>query len=144
MKKVIVTLLLAVTMIFGLCGMVSAADQGILIGYVNEQTVLRNYPDFASANSAIELEQQKAQQEFDSKAASLDDKGRQELNAKLVERINKRAQDLMVPLRKKVRTAIETVAKRNGISTVVDSAAMLYGGKDLTREVIEEVTKGSK
>ena len=45
----------------------------------------------------------------------------------------------MGPIQKKVQKAIATVAKRAGISSVVDSSAMLYGGKDLTSDVIAEV-----
>ena len=47
----------------------------------------------------------------------------------------------IVYIQKKVQKAIATVAKRAGISSVVDSSAMLYGGKDLTSDVIAEVAK---
>jgi outer membrane protein len=55
--------------------------------------------------------------------------------------VAKREQDLMGPIQKKVQKAIATVAKRAGINSVVDSSAMLYGGKDLTGDVIAEVLK---
>ena len=86
-------------------------------------------------------ERQKAQQEFESKAASLDDSGKQALGEKLSQQVAKREQDLMGPIQKKVQKAIATVAKRAGINSVVDSSAMLYGGKDLTGDVIAEVLK---
>jgi outer membrane protein len=91
--------------------------------------------------SAVDLERQKAQQEFESKAASLDDSGKQALGEKLSQQVAKREQDLMGPIQKKVQKAIATVAKRAGINSVVDSSAMLYGGKDLTGDVIAEVLK---
>ena len=57
------------------------------------------------------------------------------------QQVAKREQDLMGPIQKKVQKAIATVAKRAGINSVVDSSAMLYGGKDLTGDVIAEVLK---
>ncbi len=140
MKKHIFVLLLTIVMTFGICAAVSAADD-TLIGYVNVQQVFRSYPDFASANSAVDLERQKAQQEFESKYQSLDEKGRQELGEKLSERIAKRERELIEPIQKKIRKAIEIVAKRNGITNVVDGSVMLFGGKDLTQEVIAEAAK---
>ncbi|MCD8199187.1 MAG: OmpH family outer membrane protein [Phascolarctobacterium sp.] len=140
MRKHIFMLVLTIIMTFGICAAVSAADD-TLIGYVNVQQVFRSYPDFASANSAVDLERQKAQQEFESKYQSLDEKGRQELGEKLSERIAKRERELIEPIQKKIRKAIEIVAKRNGITNVVDGSVMLFGGKDLTQEVIAEAAK---
>lgn len=51
--------------------------------------------------SAVDLERQKAQQEFESKAASLDDSGKQALGEKLSQQVAKREQDLMGPIQKK-------------------------------------------
>ena len=137
MKKQIMTFILTVVMALGICGAVSAAEAGNVVGYVNVQQVFQSYPDIKTTMSAVDLERQKAQQEFESKAASLDDSGKQ----KLSQQVAKREQDLMGPIQKKVQKAIATVAKRAGINSVVDSSAMLYGGKDLTGDVIAEVLK---
>ena len=139
MKKEIMTFILTIVMALGICGAVSAAEAGNVVGYVNVQQVFQSYPDIKTTMSAVDLERQKAQQEFESKSASLDNSGKQALGEKLSQQIAKREQDLMGPIQKKVQKA--TVAKRAGISSVVDSSAMLYGGKDLTSDVIAEVAK---
>lgn len=141
MKKEIMTFILTIVMALGICGAVSAAEAGNVVGYVNVQQVFQSYPDIKTTTSAVDLERQKAQQEFESKSASLDNSGKQALGEKLSQQIAKREQDLMGPIQKKVQKAIATVAKRAGISSVVDSSAMLYGGKDLTSDVIAEVAK---
>ena len=138
MKKEIMTFILTIVMALGICGAVSAAEAGNVVGYVNVQQVFQSYPDIETTMSAVDLERQKAQQEFESKSASLDNSGKQALGEKLSQQIAKREQDLMGPIQQK---AIATVAKRAGISSVVDSSAMLYGGKDLTSDVIAEVAK---
>ena len=40
------------------------------------------------------------------------------------------------PINKKIRKTILSVAKSNGIDSVVNAGAMIAGGKDLTKEVI--------
>lgn len=143
MKKQILSLLVAVLVCVGFAGVLSpktvlAADT---IGFVNVQRVFASYPDISSARAAIGLEQKKAQEEFQSKAAGLDDEGKRALDKTLTERINQREDELMGPIQKKILAAINKVAKAQGISTVFDSAAIVVGGKDLTKDVIDVVSK---
>ena len=143
MKKQILSLLVAVLVCVGFAGVLSpktvlAADT---IGFVNVQRVFASYPDISSARAAIGLEQKKAQEEFQSKAAGLDDEGKRALDKTLTERINQREDELMGPIQKKILAAINKVAKAQGISTVFDSAAIVTGGKDITKDVIDVVSK---
>ena len=90
----------------------------------------------------MQLEQQNAQKEFESKAASLDDKGKRDLQISLNERIAKREDALFSPIRKKIRAAIQSIAKSEGLTVILDSAAVITGGKDITDEVIKAVASG--
>ena len=143
MKKQILSLLVAVLVCVGFAGVLSpktvlAADT---IGFVNVQRVFASYPDISSARAAIGLEQKKAQEEFQSKAAGLDDEGKRALDKTLTERIAQREDELMGPIQKKILAAINKVAKAQGISTVFDSAAIVVGGKDITKDVIDVISK---
>ncbi len=141
-KKRLLTFLFALVLAIGCSTTAFAAENNSgVIGYVDTQRVMQAYPDIQMTMSAIDLERQKAQQEFDSKAASLDDQGKQKLGDQLVQQVNKREADLMNPIQDKVRKAIIKVAKDQGINSVVDASAMLAGGKDLTDDVIAEITK---
>ncbi len=141
MRKTIATLLTAVLLSFGLCASALAAEASGLVGYVYVQQVLQSHPDYKTAVSAVGLERQRAEKEFADKAAALDENARNALAERLTQQVNKREQELMEPILKKVRSAIAAVAKQNSIASVVDGGAMLYGGKDLTRDVIAEVLK---
>ena len=143
MKKQILSLLVAVLVCVGFAGVLSpktvlAADT---IGFVNVQRVFASYPDISSARAAIGLEQKKAQAEYQSKAEGLDDNGKRALDKELSDRITKREDELMGPIQKKILAAINKVAKAQGISTVFDSAAIVTGGKDITKDVIDVVSK---
>lgn len=146
MKKQLLSFVMAVMMVMGVAGVLApktalAADT---IGFVNVNRVFSSHPDFQSARAALGLEQQKAQQEFQSKAASLDDKGKRELDKTLTERIAKREEELMSPIQKKIIAAIKSVAAKQGVTTVLSSEAVISGGKDLTNDVIEAIGGGKK
>lgn len=143
MRKNILTLLMAFMMALGCAAVASAAPaSGNAIGYVNTQKVFQSYPDMQMTMSALDMEQQKLEAQFQKESAGLDDNGKQELYNKLVQQMAQREQELMDPIRKNIRKAIEKAAAAKGINSVVDADAMLAGGVDLTDDVIAEVSKG--
>ena len=143
MKKYLVTLLMTLVLALGCMGSAFAAE-GNLVGYVNVERVFRTHPDMQATMSVLKLERQKAQQEFEAKAPSLDDKGKQELGQKLSEQVDKKEASLLNPIRAAIRKSIAEVAKSHGIVNVVDASAMVYGGMDLTNEVIAHIAGGKK
>ena len=132
MKKSLLTLIMALVM--ALACATSA--------YVNVERVFRSYPDIQTTMSVINLERQKAENEFNEKAPKLDDKGRRELGEKLSAQVDKKEASLLNPIREKIRKTIGQVAKSHGIANVVDASAVVFGGKDLTEEVIAAVAQG--
>ena len=141
-KKMFVSLFFVLT-VFGVCGMVApgeamAAEQ---IAYVNVQKVFNNYPDVKSAISAIDLERQNAQKQFNEQSAALDDTGKADLNKKLSSQVANKEKEMLGPIQQKISEAIVKVAKAQNINTVLDSGTIVFGGKDLTEAVIAEVAK---
>lgn len=136
MKKTLLTLIM--TLVLAL-GCVTSAFATETLGYVNVERVFRSYPDIKTTMSVIDLERQKAESEFNQKAPNLDDKGKRELSEKLLAQVDKKEESLMKPIREKIYKAISQVAKANGIENVVNASAMVFGGKDLTEEVIANI-----
>lgn len=139
MKKSLLTLIMALVMALA-CATSAFADEEL--GYVNVERVFRSYPDIQTTMSVINLERQKAENEFNEKAPKLDDKGRRELGEKLSAQVDKKEASLLNPIREKIRKTIGQVAKAHGIANVVDASAVVFGGKDLTEEVIAAVAQG--
>ncbi len=137
MKKSIVTLVLALVMSMAFTVSAFAED----LGYVNVERVFRSYPDIQTTMSVIDLERQKAETEFNQKAPTLDDKGKRELAEKLSAQVDKKEASLLNPIREKIRKTIGQVAKSHGINNVVSASSMIFGGKDLTEEVIAAVAQ---
>lgn len=139
MKKSLLTLIMALVMALACATSTFAAEE---LGYVNVERVFRSYPDIQTTMSVINLERQKAENEFNEKAPKLDDKGRRELGEKLSAQVDKKEASLLNPIREKIRKTIGQVAKAHGIANVVDASAVVFGGKDLTEEVIAAVAQG--
>lgn len=137
MKKSLITLFMAVVMSMAFAVSAFAED----LGYVNVERVFRSYPDIQATMSVINLERQKAETEFNQKAPNLDDKGKRELGEKLSAQVDKKESSLLNPIREKIRKTIGQVAKSHGITNVVDASAMVFGGKDLTEEVIAAIAQ---
>ena len=143
MKKYFLTLVMTLVLALGCMGSAFAAESN-LVGFVDTQRVLRNHPEMQTTMSVLKLEAQKAQQEFEAKAASLDEKGKAELRQKLTEQVDKKEASRLNPIYTSVRKAIEEVAKAHGITSVVNANAMVYGGLDLTNEVMAKITGAKK
>ena len=139
MKKSLLTLIMALVMALACATSAFAAEE---LGYVNVERVFRSYPDIQTTMSVINLERQKAENEFNEKAPKLDDKGRRELGEKLSAQVDKKEASLLNHIREKIRKTIGQVAKAHGIANVVDASAVVFGGKDLTEEVIAAVAQG--
>ena len=133
MKKKLMTLLCSLLMALGFSASAFAAE----LGFVDWNAVVANYPGIK--NVAVEIANEKArlQAQFDEQAKALaTDKEKIELANKLNAQMAKFEQGKYEPINKKIRKTILTVAKKNGIDSVVNAGAMIAGGKDLTKEVI--------
>ena len=138
MKKIMLLVVMLLTL---MCSVPALAAESNLVGYVNVQQVFQAYPDIKTSMSVVDLEKSKAQKEFSAKAPSLDEKGKAELSNKLTEQVAKREQEIMEPIQQKIQAAISKAAKAKGITSVVNGNVMLFGGKDLTQDVIALISK---
>ena len=140
MKKILMMAVLTVASLFaftGTPGVVSAAEA--TVGYIDMDAVFEACPGTNEAATELRQLQTQLQQEFEEKSPELEDsekaKLEQELNAKLA----KRQQELMDPIQRRILRAIKAVAQEKGIPQIVKADVILYGGKDLTKDVIVAV-----
>lgn len=120
-------------------GVASAAGNG----YVDYNAVISATPAFSQAQKELVTTQQTLQQQFNTQSKGMNDKQKKELAQKLDKQLQAKQLEIqkneIVPAVNKIRAAIEAAAKKNGIDFVVQESAWLYGGKDLTQEVINQM-----
>ena len=138
LKKLLVSGVFAAG-IFMAPGMAMAAGNG----YVDYNAVIAATPAFSQAQKELVTAQQTLQQQFNNQSKEMNDKQKKELALKLDKQLQAKQQEIqkneIVPAVNKIRAAIEAAARKNGIDFVVQESAWLYGGKDLTQEVINQM-----
>ncbi len=136
----IFSIVFAAVLAIAVCGFYSPAQASAAgLGAINIGEVIANYPDIQTTNAAIDLERQKAQDEFNQKAASLDDNAKKDLFEKINQKLTDRQNELTKPIRDSIQKAVEAVAKEKGLDAVIDSSAVVYGADDITQDVIAKV-----
>ena len=143
----IVALAIAEAFLFGVAGLavsqttqVASAAPASNVGKVNYQMLVQQHPDLAKVQTTMQTESEAAKKEFDAKAASLGEKEKQEYFMQLQQRLQLKNQELMVPIFNKVDGIIEEVSDAKGLVVVVDAAAVIYGGADITDECVKKIT----
>ena len=143
----IVALAIAAAFLFGVAGLavsqttqVASAAPASNVGKVNYQMLVQQHPDLAKVQTTMQTESEAAKKEFDAKAASLGEKEKQEYFMQLQQRLQLKNQELMVPIFNKVDGIIKEVSDAKGLVVVVDSAAVIYGGNDITDECVKKIS----
>jgi len=110
------------------------------IGYVDEAAIGR-LPAFESAQKQFNDYRQSLESSFEAQMkAAKSPADQQRVQQDFQQRIAQRQQELFGPLFARAQTAIASVAANRSLSVVVDKRIMLYGGLDITKDVVDLVS----
>jgi outer membrane protein len=116
-----------------------AFGQSMTIGYVDMTRALDAHPGKASAESALRDYAQAQVADAQQKMKNMSATQKQDLQRQVDQDIFKKRAELLGGLDKDIRAAVEKVAKQQGISVVLSRDVVLYGGVDLTDQVIKAI-----
>ena len=117
-------------------GNVAQAAPTSSIGVVDQANIIKD-----TSSLGVEYQQQMAaaaqqlQSEFDAKAANMSDAEKQQYFQEMQKQFNAKQAEIHKNIQGKTDNAVKEVADKKGLSLVVDKAAVLYGGVDITGEV---------
>ncbi len=111
----------------------------LVVGYVDMQRALDAHPKKASSEEALNQFARAKAAELRRLAQNKSAAEQAELARRTQEEVLKRQAELLAALDKDIRAAVERVAKRAGVSVVLDRRVVLYGGVDLTDRVVQEL-----
>lgn len=126
----------------GFGGTASAAAKESAIGVVNYQSLVAQSPELANVRTAMQNEIAIAQKDFDEKSKTMNDAEKQRYYKQLQERIGNKEKELMDPVLKNIELNIQKIADKKGLSVVVHKDTVVFGGVDITDEVIRALQKG--
>jgi len=122
-------------------GNVASAASSSNVGVVEYDQIMFQHPDMKTLDEQLKTSIAEIKAEFDEKSAGMNDQEKQDYYMQCQERILQRREELLAPVVASVDTAIKTVADKKGLSVVLAKAAVVYGGQDITKEVIAQLSK---
>lgn len=122
-------------------GNVASAASSSSVGVINVEQVMASHPDRESANNQMKTLQEEIEKEFNEKSAGMSDQEKAEYAQQCQERVGTKYAELTEALFAKIEAAVKKVADKKGLSVVVNKMAVIYGGQDITQEVIAELGK---
>jgi Outer membrane protein len=131
--------IVAFLMIFAVGGAAEAA--GDVIGVVEHQTIMAAHPDMESVFTRIQADQADAQKDYDTNTTTMTPEQKEEYIVKLQQELVRKEIEYMNPIGTSIDAAIAKVAEKRGITMVFPKAQILYGGIDITDEVVKELQK---
>jgi len=114
------------------------------IGYVDVQVIMAKHPDAQAAQETMKAEAEKAENEYNAKAATMNDQEKQTYLAQVQQQLRAKQRALITPIHDQVMTAIKEVADAKELGVVVDKNLTAQGGQDITDEVVKKITAGQQ
>lgn len=119
----------------------AAGNASSTVGYVNYQLLVSQHPDTAKAQDTMNAAIAQANSDFDAKSANMSDQDKQALYQQLQQGLQQKQAELLAPINDKIMAAIKSVADAKGLTTIVDKSSIIYGGQDITDDVIKAITQ---
>lgn len=121
-------------------GVASAASSSN-VGVVDQGEIFTKSPDYTEAASEFQQFVSDTQKEFNDKSANMSDQEKSSYGQQMQQRIQQKEQDLMEPIQKKIEENVKSVAEAKGLTVVLDKRTVVYGGQDITQDVIKKMAK---
>ena len=121
-------------------GIASAAASSN-VGVIDYNAVMSQHPKMEEARKTFQEEQAAAQKDFEEKSAGMSDEEKSNYGRQTFTRLQQRESELIEPIRQSVEEQIKTVANAKGLNVVIEKSAVLYGGTDITQDVLKKLNK---
>ncbi len=111
------------------------------IGTVNYNELMQNVPGIFDAQNTMRQAVDDSKKDFDEKSKDLKEEEKAKMLQEHQKQLQDKEQELLEPLKKKVNDAITSVGKSKGLAVVVDKSTVVYGGLDVTNDVVNALKK---
>ena len=122
-------------------GNIASAASSSNVGVVDSRQIMASHPDVQGLQGQMETAVNDVRKEFEEKSAGMNDQEKADYYRQCQERLAQKQQELLDPIRNAVDAAIKKVADKKGLAVVIDKMAVIYGGQDITADVISELGK---
>jgi len=114
------------------------------IAYVDIQRIFELHPDKAEAEKELNKAAQMMQSELEKKVSDLNQEEQQELLNEYQSELSEKEQKLIQDVLTEIENAIQKVAEQKKVKLVLDKRNVIYGGYDMTEDVINYIEEQRK
>ena len=120
-------------------GVASAA--GGNVGVIDYRQVMSQHPDLNNVEQQMQTAIADVKREFEEKSAGMNDQEKADYYQQSQLRLQQKQQELVAPIEQSIQDAIKKVADNKGLQIVVEKTAVIYGGQDISQDVISRLGK---
>jgi len=113
------------------------------VGYINQE-VVAELKLYKQVNEKLQARYQEMGKQFQAQAPKLSPDGRERLQAAMAKSFKEMQAELLMPVNERVNGAISEVAKEKGLSLVLNSSHIMWGGRNLTDDVVKKLVDQPK
>ena len=120
-------------------GVASAA--GSNVGVIDYRQVMSQHPELNTVEQQMQNAIADVKKEFEEKSAGMNDQEKADYYQQSQLRLQQKQQELVNPIEQSIEAAIKKVAETKGLSVVIEKSTVIYGGQDITQDVINRLGK---
>ena len=120
---------------------VASAASSVNVGVIEYNQIIRQHPDFQSVQEQAKAAFEEINKDFEEKSAGMTDQEKADYGRQCQQRFAQREKELMDTLVNSIDETIKKVAQSKGLTVVLDKVAVVYGGTDITQDVISKLGK---
>lgn len=118
-------------------GMAGASSSNV--GVVDYSQLISQHPGMQAARDKYEEAAKQVQDEFTQKAGSMTPEEQQQFIEQKQKEMQDKQKELIDPIRTSIENQVQEVAASRSINVVLDKNNVLYGGQDITQEVLKKI-----
>ena len=120
-------------------GVASAA--GSNVGVIDYRQVMSQHPDLNNIEQQMQTAIADVKKEYEEKSAGMNDQEKADYYQQSQLRLQQKQQELVGPIEQSIEATIKKVAETKGLSVVIEKSTVIYGGQDITQDVINRLGK---
>ena len=120
-------------------GVASAA--GSSVGVVDYRQVMSQHPDLNNIEQQMQTAIADVKREFEEKSAGMNDQEKADYYQQSQLRLQQKQDELVGPIEQSIQDTIKKVADNKGLQVVIEKSTVIYGGQDITQDVISRLGK---
>lgn len=121
-------------------GIASAAPSGS-VGVIDTAAAMSQHPNMQNYQTQLQAAVEDVRKDFETNSANMNDQQKADYYMQCQQKLQQRQEELLAPLESSFNDAVKKVADAKGLSVVIDKGAVVYGGVDITQDVVSRLGK---